>query len=180
VLAVAGGLGSGAANALGAFLVDSLVTAGVAAARAGVLLSVGSVGAIMSRLAAGWAADRTRLDLNVLIATMMAVGGVAFLFFPEVLDTSFRGPVVLLGFAGVLGWAGVFQLAVVRSHLRAAAAATGFTQAGMYAGGLLGPILFGIAVTSVGYTFAWRAAGTAALIASLLVLDQFVRSRAPA
>lgn len=181
VLAVAGALGSGAANALGAFLVDSAVSAGVAAASAGLLLSAGSIGAIAARLGAGWAADRTRLDLNVLIAAMMALGGFAYILIPVALAGPSRWVVVLVAFVGCLGWAGIYQLSVVRQHFDAAAAATGFTQAGMYAGGLLGPIIFGTIAASAGYALAWRAAGAAAVIAAVLVLAQWVvtRERAP-
>ena len=177
VLAVAGALGSGAANALGAFLVDSAVSAGIAAARAGLLLSLGSLGAIAARLSAGWVADHTRLDLNIVIAAMMAAGGVAFVLLPTLLPTGARSVVVLVAFVGCLGWAGVFQLSVVRQHVAAAAAATGFTQAGMFAGGLLGPIAFGTVAAGVGYAVAWRAAGVAALLAAVLVVGQMAVTR---
>lgn len=177
VLAVAGALGSGAANALGAFLVDTAVSVGIAAARAGLLLSLGSLGAVAARLLAGWVADHTRLDLSVVIAVMMAAGGAAFVLIPTLLTTAARSAVVLVAFVGCLGWAGVFQLSVVRQHLVAAAAATGFTQAGMFAGGLLGPIAFGTIAASVGYTAAWRAAGAAALLAAVLVIGQMVVTR---
>ena len=177
VLAVAGALGSGAANALGAFLVASAVDAGVAAAAAGLLLSLGSAGAVIARLVVGWVADRTRIALSHVIAGMMAAGGIAFILIPELLMTPGGPVVVLVAFIGCLGWAGIYQLSIVRQHPVAAAAATGFTQAGMFTGGLLGPIAFGSLAAGLGYAAAWRAAGGAAVVAAMLVIGQMMAGR---
>lgn len=66
VLAVAAGLGIGANDAVASFIVVYGVETGLSPGSAGALLILGSVGAIVTRLVAGWAIDRTEhADLTV-------------------------------------------------------------------------------------------------------------------
>ena len=75
----------------------------------------------------------------------------------------------MLAFALGWGWPGLLNLAVVRLHPAAAAAATSVTQAGVFTGGALGPVVFGLLVQTWSYGVAWSAAAAALLLAALLV-----------
>ena len=68
------------------------------------------------------------------------------------------------------GWAftGLVNLEVVRSHRHAPAAATGVTQAGLYVGGMLGPLAFGAIAERVGFSAAWTAAAASLGVAAVM------------
>ena len=71
-LAIAGGMGGAAGNALATLLVDALATAGTSESDATRLLAIGSALSIATRLALGWSLDRRQssgyTDLTVLLA----------------------------------------------------------------------------------------------------------------
>lgn len=48
--------------------------------------------------------------------------------------------------------------------------ATGSTQSGVFAGGAIGPLLFGATVERLGYPPAWRGLALAALLGAALIL----------
>lgn len=168
LVAVAAGFGSGAASGLGAFLVESAVSGGVAPARAGLLLAVGSALGVVLRLFVGWQADaRDGRHLDV-VAVMLGSGaaGMALLATGSGLGLV---PGTVLAFALGWGWPGLLNLAVVRLHPAAPAAATSVSQAGVFAGGALGPISFGLLVQTWSYRVAWSAAALVLLTAALLM-----------
>lgn len=156
VLALGSMLGTLSATTLGAFFVESLVTAGVATGTAGLLLSLGSVSSIVTRLISGWQADRREGRHLVVISIMLAIGttGYACLAFAQShLVVAMAG--TLLAFALGWGWPGLFFMAVVKLNPNAPAVASGITLMGGAAGGMLGPALFGLVVTRAGYSTAW-------------------------
>ena len=71
------------------------------------------------------------------------------------------GGVVALGIGW--GWNGLFNYAVVRSHLHMPARATGITQVGGRLGGVLGPFVVGWVVAADSYEAAWLVTAAAAL-----------------
>src|SRR5262249_59693469 len=75
LLGVAAALAAGAANALGAFLVDSAVARGLAPATAGLMLTLGSTVCVTARLVVGWAADRFERGHLGLVAALLGAGG---------------------------------------------------------------------------------------------------------
>jgi MFS family permease len=170
VVAVAGGLGTAAANSLGAFVVDSSVAVGVDPAMGGWLLAAGSVLGITVRVLGGLLADRVERTVLPAVAGLLAVGS-AGLWLLGGAATDWRLPVaVALAFGAGWGWNGLYNLAVVRHNATAPAAATGVTQAGVYLGGVVGPPLFGAAAQAWGYGPAWRAAAVVVLASALLHL----------
>jgi MFS family permease len=183
VVAVAGGLGTAAANSLGAFVVDSSVLAGVDPAMGGWLLAGGSVLGIAVRVTAGMVADRVERPVLPAVAGLLALGAVGLWLLGEA-GTDWRLPVaVALAFGAGWGWNGLYNLAVVRHNANAPAAATGITQAGVYLGGVVGPPIFGAIAEASGYPHAWRAAAVAVLASALLHLvggRLLGRGRAPA
>ncbi len=172
VLAVAGGLASAAANSLGAFLVLWGVTAGLTPGVSGLVLAVGSISGIAARMALGWAADSRRSAALGTVAWLLVVGAAGFAALATGIVPWFHLAGTLLGFAAGWGWPGLFNLAIVRAHPEAPAAATGVTQTGVYTGGVLGPPLFGLLVESASYPAAWLAAAAALLVAATLVVGQ--------
>jgi MFS family permease len=152
LIAIAGGLGSAAANALGAFVTTTAVEVGFSPWAAGLVLSLGSAVGLTIRLAAGVTADRKNPNLIRVITVMLLIGS--------------------LGFAG-WAWPGLLNFAVAKIAPDRVASATSFTQTGIYFGGSLGPLLFGLIAEHAGLTGAWIAAGVCAITAAILLM--FVR-----
>lgn len=169
VLACAGGMGSVVGTSFGAFIVDSSVSAGVAPATAGLLLAIGSVCGVAARIALGWVADRWAVSPLALVAALMAAGGVAILLIPLQSEFVALLPLTCLVFATGWAWPGLFAFAIVRLNQTAPAAATGICLTGIYLGGVLGPLAFGITVEHLGYTPAWVGASGALFTGAALV-----------
>lgn len=168
VVAVAAALGSGAANGLGAFLVESAVSAGLTPGRAGLLLAGGSAFGVVVRLYVGWRADRRDGRHLSVVAAMLATGalGMALLATGSQLALV---PGTALAFGLGWSWPGLLNFAVVRLNPQAPAAATSISQTGVFAGGALGPITFGLLVETWSYRVAWSVAGAALLVAAVLL-----------
>ncbi|MCW3818345.1 MFS transporter [Micromonospora sp. DR5-3] len=169
VIGLAATLASGAANALGTFLVDSSAGRGLSPALAGLTLTLGSAVCVLARIGAGWLADRRETGHVALIAGMLVVGAVGL----ALLAVAGRAPLVagvLLGFGLGWAWPGLMNFAVVRLHPQAPAAATSITQTGVYAGGCVGPLCLGALAGALGYPTMWASAAGSMLLAALLML----------
>lgn len=169
VLAAAVGIGAGAANSLGAFLVSGAVAAHLAEGTAGLLSAFGSVCGLTSRVVVGARADsRSGGHLRV-VAVMLLLGAGGY----GLLATEI-GPLMLVGaalaFAAGWGWNGLFNFAVVRTHPEAPGKATAITQSGIFAGAVLIPPTFGLVVAHVSYGAAWLMAAVLVVVASGVVL----------
>jgi MFS family permease len=169
-LAVAGGLASAAANSMAAFLVVGGVTAGLAPGAAGLLFAAGSGSSIAVRVTLGWLADRRTGDALGVVGALLLTGGIGFAALATGLVPWLYVAGALVGFGAGWAWPGLFNLAIVRAHPEAPAAATGLTQTGVYAGGVLGPAAFGFIAQSVGYTAAWLAGAGALVVAAGLLI----------
>ena len=156
------GFGAAAAGTLGAFLVNAAVDAGIAEGPAGLLVSGGSAVGIAMRLLAGRRADRREGGHLRVVSLMLVAGSVAYALYATeqavllVLATP-------LAFGAGWGWPGLFNLAIVRAHPTAAAAASGVTQTGTYFGAVVGPVVFGAVVEGSSYRAAWLLAAAFAL-----------------
>lgn len=170
VVAVASGLGAVAANAMGAFFVESAVSRGHDLALSGLLLSLGSVTGIMARMSSGWLADRLSFDPLKAVGTMMVLGTSGFLLLAHGRGLGLLIVATLVAFAAGWGWPGLMQMAVVSEHLHAPGAASGIAHAGALTGGLVGPVVFGWVVSEMGYTVGWTMVAGAALVGGLMLL----------
>ena len=156
------GFGAAAAGTLGAFLVNAAVDAGISEGPAGLLVSGGSAVGIAMRLLAGRRADRREGGHLRVVSLMLVAGSVAYVLYATeqpwllVLATP-------LAFGAGWGWPGLFNLAIVRAHPTAAAAASGVTQTGTYFGAVAGPVVFGVVVERASYRAAWLLAAAFAL-----------------
>ncbi|GAB2748541.1 hypothetical protein GCM10027174_23610 [Salinifilum aidingensis] len=169
LLAIAGGLASAAANALGAFVTTTAVDVGFAPAAAGLVLSLGSLVGLSVRLLAGIAADRTAPDLVRVITVMLVGGSIGYGCMAVPVPAVFLVGVAVAFGAG-WAWPGLLNFAVATIAPGRVASATSFTQTGIYLGGSLGPLLFGVLAQHGGTSWAWCAAGAAALLAAGLLL----------
>ncbi|MFU8851708.1 MFS transporter [Micromonospora sp. SL1-18] len=169
VVGLAAALASGAANALGTFVVDSSAGRGLSPALAGLTLTLGSAVCVVARVGAGWLADRRETGHVALIAGMLLVGAVGL----ALLALAGAGPLVagvVLGFGLGWAWPGLMNFAVVRLHPQAPAAATSITQTGVYAGASLGPLALGTLADQLGYPAMWATACVSMLLAAVLML----------
>lgn len=154
VLAVAAGLGAGAANSLGAFLVSGAVAAHVSPSGAGWLAAGGSICGLIARIAVGARADRRSGGHLRVVTGMLLVGGLGYVMLAT--ERSYlMVPGAAIAFAAGWGWNGLFNYAVVRTHPHAPAKATAITQAGVFGGAVLLPLVFGVVVDRGSYGAAW-------------------------
>ncbi len=169
LLALGIGLGSAAANPLGAFVVESAVATGVEVGAAGLLLALGSAVGIGVRVVFGHLADKLNSGRLRLVAGMLVVGSVGFVLLASGVS-SLLVPGILLAFAAGWGWPGLFNFAIVRSNPRAPAAATGITQTGASSGAAAGPLAFGYIVEETSFGTAWMCSSLLALVAAAAIL----------
>lgn len=168
LLAVGVGLGTAAANGLFTFIVLTGVDAGLSEARAGVMLTVGSLAGLVVRLVIGARADRYPGKTLRVIATMFAAASVSFLLLSQGSPWLFMIGTPL-AFATAYAWPGLFHLAVIRSNPSAPAAATGLAMTGTFTGGVIGPVLFGIILDDGEYRIAWVVGAAGLLLAAVIV-----------
>jgi MFS family permease len=169
VLAAAAGLAAAPSNAMGAFYVESAVSNGHPVGSAGLWLMIGSLCGILGRVLWGWGADRWQGDPLRTMAVLLLMGAAGFVL----LGLSAGLPYLALGtvFAFGAGWAwkGLFNLAIVQRYPGWASAALGITQAGVFAGSVLGPLGFGLVLAHSSYAAAWTASAICLAVAPLLI-----------
>jgi MFS family permease len=174
LMAVSGFLGVAQANVIGGFTVQTAVQRGFGPAEAGFIVVAASVAGIVVRIAVGMAADRgiggtMRTVAAMLLLGAVGLGGIAF----------GSGAVFIAGcvlaFGAGWGWNGLVHYTIAQRAGVYTASATGLVQGGAYAGGAVGPLLFGFLVTQAGLGVGWGvaagcavASGVAAYLASRL------------
>ncbi len=168
LLAVAAALGSAAASGVGVFLTDTAVARGLTPASAGLVLALGSVVGIVTRLGVGIRADRRPGSSLPTMGTMLAIGAVAMAI--GSLDGTAALVVGTVGtFGAGWGWSGLLFLGLLRLRPDAAGSATGVGLAGLATGNALGPLGFGVLAQTTSPQAAWLAAALAAGIGAGLV-----------
>jgi predicted MFS family arabinose efflux permease len=157
--------GGGAANVLGAFVTSTAVHIGLSSGVGGWIQVAGSVLGLSVRVWLGWLVDRGRAGQLGTVALMLLGGALGFLLVGSGFAMLFAIG-VLVGYGAGWGWPGLFNYAVSQRYASAAAAATGITQSGVYIGGALGPLGFGILVEQASYGVAWTATAASAAVAA--------------
>lgn len=166
--AVAAALGTTAASGVGIFLTDSAVAMGMAPGNAGLLLAMGSLAGVFTRVAAGARADRTGGPQFKLIATMLAAGAVT-------MSLGGTGNTLLLilgtlgAFTGGWAWTGIYFLSLVKTFPDRPGAVAGIGTAGLGVGNAAGPVLFGVAAGTWSFGVAWVGAAIVAAMAAVLM-----------
>lgn len=166
-------LGAAAATSMGTFIVTAGVEIGLDRSDAGLLVALASVVALAVRLAGGSLADRkSSWNHLIVVAGMLTIGAFGYLG----LSAAAGGAVGLFVPAAIValsigwGWNGLFNFSVVRRYARAEAWATAVTQIGAHAGGIVGPLTFGLVVGSTSFGVAWLLVAAEAVVAAGLMV----------
>jgi MFS family permease len=163
-------MANASANALGAFLPAWAFQTGFSPGAAGALAAAGALLCVVGRVQSGLRADR-RVGRHFPVVAgqlVLGAGGLALL------SSGSTVPLVagaLLAFAFGWSWPGLLMFAVVRVGRDRPATASGAVQAGGFAGGAAGPVLFGLLVTSTSWSVAWTAAAGVMVVAAALLLQ---------
>ena len=173
--AVSFGLGSSAAASLGAYTVSTAVASGMSEGAAGLLVAVGSIVGLTSRLVIGHWSDQRRGSQLDLVSWMLAAGGVGFLMLGLVQEWVML-LAVPVAFATGWAWLGSYNLAMVKLNPVAPGAAVGITQTGAFVGAIVGPIGLGFLAEEISFSAAWLAAAIASFAAAVIifVLRRFI------
>jgi predicted MFS family arabinose efflux permease len=155
LLAAAVTLAVASASTLGAFFVSSAVSMGHDVGAAGLWLTVGGVSAVLMRILQGYRADRRDGGHLVSVTWMVLVGAVGCALLAVAESAWVLAPATVLAFGFGWGWPGLYQFAIVKLNPGAPGDATGTIMVGMFAGGMLGPVLFGFIVERSSYPVAW-------------------------
>jgi len=177
-LSVVAAAAAGAGNGLGAFYVDSAVTAGTAPATAGVFLAIGSGTGIVARVLWGWWTDRLRVRRLSVVSGLLIVGAAGFALIGAQPPAPLLLVATVIAYAFGWGWNGLFIAAVVDAYPQAPSSATGVAQAGVFGGAVIVPAVFGLVAESASYPAAWLMA--AALLCGAACLITVVGRRLPA
>jgi len=174
---VASILASMGANALRVFFVESAVSQGESFATAGLILSVASIVAIITRLLSGYRSDRVARHPYVTASALMFAGAAGYALMGVAQGVFALLAAAILGISAGWGWSSLVQLGAMHAHLEAASAATAYVHFGGLFGNLLGPIAFGL-LLPLGYTLAWSVlAVVSAVGAGLMLLDVGLQRR---
>lgn len=172
--AMVGLLGSTNAGAMVGFVTSGAEASGLDPGAAGLVLSLGSLVGVASRLYQGWQVDRSGVLPIQRLVWLYALGGIGVLVLAvDVPLTYVLAP--LPAFAFGWAWPGLFNLSVVRNNPSAPAAATGISQVGVFVGAALGPALGGIIIDNAGYRALWLFGAATLFVGSLLAV--YLRSR---
>jgi MFS family permease len=135
------------------------------------LLAVGSSFATWSAAALGafgWLTDRWSSNGFSGIVLLAGTGVLVFLAMAFALPPWF-GVLMVLAYATGWGWPGLLTFTVVEANAGTAARSSSFTQAGIFLGAGLSPLVFGAVSSSLGLPFIWPFAAGALLIATTAV-----------
>jgi cyanate permease len=168
VLAGGSSLATWAAIALSTYLVAAAIHDGFSESAAGYLLFAGSLSSIAGRIAAGAVADRRHSRGFAAVATLLVAGSFVFAGLIAASGAVFA-VLVLVAFATGWGWPGLMTYTVVNANLGSAAASSAVTQAGVFLGAGLGPLVLGWLVDRHGFDVAWMAVVIALAVAAVVV-----------
>ncbi len=172
--ATVGMLGATNAGAMVGFITSGAEASGLEPGVAGLVLSVGSLVGVVSRLFQGWQVDRKGILPIQRLVWLYALGSLGVLVLAvDIPLTYLLAP--LPAFAFGWAWPGLFNLSVVRNNPSAPAAATGISQVGVFVGAALGPALGGVIIDNAGYRALWLFGAATLFVGSLLAM--YLRSR---
>lgn len=172
--ATVGMLGATNAGAMVGFITSGAEASGLDPGAAGLVLSLGSLVGVVSRLLQGWQVDRKGILPIQRLVWLYGLGGLGVLVLAvDVPLTYVIAP--LPAFAFGWAWPGLFNLSVVRNNPSAPAAATGISQVGVFVGAALGPALGGFIIDNASYRALWLFGAVTLFVGSLLAV--YLRSR---
>lgn len=176
LLALVFALAGSAAMAFTSFVADYAVSRGMTADTGGIILAIGSAAAVVTRIAMGYVVGRWRIDALEATAVMLLVG-VGGLVWVLLGSASTVLPAAILVLAGGWGWMGLVLFSVTFGFGDNPGRANGIVQTGGAAGGIIGPVVVGIAVERLSYGWAWGVAASLMLVAASILAIVCVRRR---
>ena len=174
--AMVGLLGSTSAGMMVGFITSGAEASGLEPGAAGLVLSLGSLVGVASRLIQGWQVDRWGVLPIQRLVWLYGLGGLGMLVLAiDVPITYVLAPIPAFAFGWA--WPGLFNLSVVRNNPSAPAAATGVSQVGVFVGAALGPVLGGLIIDNGSYRLLWLFGASTLLLGSMLatVLRRHIR-----
>jgi MFS family permease len=178
LLSIGAGLGSAAANSMGAFLVMYALHLGAEPRAAGTLLMAGSVANIAVRLLSGWQADRREGGHLRIAAIMMFVGAGGVVLLALAPNTSALVVAALIAFGVGWGWNGLLHHGAMEIYENSAAKATSVIQSFLFLGAVIGPLAFGLTAEYVSFRASWMLVALSLSVAGFLFL-RFLAPPAP-
>ncbi|MDA3033187.1 MAG: MFS transporter [Actinomycetota bacterium] len=131
--ALVGLLGATSAGTMVGFITSGAEASGLGPGAAGLVLSLGSLVGVASRLIQGWQVDRWGVLPIQRLVWLFGLGGLGMLVLAiDVPITYVLAPIPAFAFGWA--WPGLFNLSVVRNNRSAPAAATGVSQVGVFIG----------------------------------------------
>lgn len=173
IMGIGFGLSVFAATGLTAFLVTSGVAGGLAKSTAGFVAAIAGAMALIIRILSGIFADRRGKGHFKVVAIMLSIGFVGFLGLAIGMGAGIKWLFIsgaVLAFGAGWGWNGLFNYAVIVTHQRAPARATGITQVGGRLAGVFGPVGFGLIVAHGSFAYAWLVDGLACLVGAAIII----------
>lgn len=177
-LAGAAALATWAAVSLSTFLVAAAVDASLSEAGAGLLLFFGSLTSIGTRVVAGIITDRRRARGFAGLAGLMGIGSLVFIALSGATGPWFA-VLVLVAFATGWGWPGLMTYTVVNANVGTPAASSAVTQAGIFLGAGVGPIVLGWLIDNVSRSASWMTVAVSLFVASMITLGVARATRVP-
>ncbi|PWI08925.1 hypothetical protein DIZ27_19695 [Streptomyces sp. NWU339] len=171
LLATAGLLAASGGAVLPPFLVEGMVHGGVAAGAAAVFLAVGSWLGMGARIVVGVVSDhlpRPKLHLAGVVISLVT-GSLGMVGLALGRGTLAVGAAAVVTFGLGWAWPGLLHHAAIQLYPRHLLHTTTRLQSGTFLGGLLGPAVFGLAVTHLSFTGAWLGAAAVLAFAALAV-----------
>ncbi len=168
LLSAGAALATWAAVALSTYLVAAAVEGGFSEAAGGLLLFAGSAASIAGRVAAGAVTDRVAGRGFGAMALLTGAGAAVFAALPEVSGAAFA-LLVPAAFATGWGWPGLMTYLVVNANTTTTASSSSITQAGIFVGAGVGPLVLGWLVETVSFDAMWRVVAVALAVATLVV-----------
>jgi len=167
--ATVGMLGASSAGAMVGFITSGAEASGLDPGLAGLVLSLGALVGIISRLAQGLQVDRLGILPIQRLVWLYGLGGLGVLFLAVDVPLTYL-LATIPAFAFGWAWPGLFNLSVVRNNPSAPAAATGISQIGVFIGAALGPALGGLIIDNGSYRLLWFFAASTLFLGSMLAL----------
>ncbi len=168
LLSAGAALATWAAVALSTYLVAAAVDAGFSEPTAGLLLFAGSAASILGRVGAGAVTDRIGGRGFGAMALLTGLGAMVFLALPLTAGAAFA-VLVPAAFVTGWGWPGLMTYSVVNANIGTPASSSAITQAGIFAGAGLGPMVLGWVVSARSFDAMWLVVAAALAAATLVV-----------
>ena len=168
LLALAGAFSAAAVVTVSGFLTTSAKNAGYSDGSAGLILGLGGVLMIISRLTWGYLADRFLFDRFKAVSGSLLIGSLAFVLFAIESKASIAvGSIFIFGIGW--SWPGLALLGIIEHHRDEPGEATAIVQTSIRIGAMFAPLGFGLIADSFNYSYAWLCSLVSALLGAFFM-----------